>query len=336
MKEPTIYHIANQLDISASTVSRAIADNPRISTKTKERVIAKAKELGYRQNRIASSLRSGRGTTIGVVVPQIQRYFFSSVIHGIEVVLNGNGFNLIICQSNEDACQEEQAIKTLMDNRVDGILISCSKQTTNHDHIRQVTDLGVPVVQFDRVMDEMLTSSVINDNYSGAYKLVTHLIEQGYSRIAHLAGPQNLSLYRLRLEGYKKALDEAGIECSQELIRDAITIEAGTSVAADLMKQTNPPDAFFAASDLSALGALNYLKAECYEIPGEVGVAGFGNEPLTEMITPSLTTMEQFGVDMGKKSAMLLLDSINGVDQIITTSTLINPRLVVRESTKRT
>lgn len=335
MKEPTIYHIADELDISASTVSRAIADNPRISSRTKELVKAKAKELGYRQNRIASSLRNGKGTTIGVVVPQIQRHFFSGVIHGIEVVLNAHGYNLIICQSNEKACHEEKAIQTLIDNRVDGMLISASKETSTHDNIKQVCDLGVPVVQFDRIVDELLSNSVANDNYAGAYKLVTHLVEQGYCRIAHLSGPQNISLYRMRLEGYKKALDEAGLEFSHDLIREAITTDVGMSAASSLMEQSNPPDAFFAASDHSAVGALNYLKCKGYKIPEDIGVAGFGNEPLTEMITPSLTTMEQFAVDMGKKSAMLLLDRINGIDQVITTSTLINPKLVVRESTRR-
>jgi len=335
MRDATIYDIASELEISAATVSRAIANNPRISLKTKKLVNEKARELGYRPNKIASNLRSGRGNTIGVILPQIQRHFFASVIHGMEVVLNAHGYNLVICQSNEGLNQEKKAIETLINNRVDGILISNSKETYGNDHLKLINKSGIPFVQFDRIVDDLNSSNVVNDNFSGAYEMVSHLIDQGYSRIAHLSGPQNLKLYRDRLDGYACALEAAHIPFDQSLILEAITIDTAEVVAGGIMQSDNPPDAFFAASDLSALGALNYLKCKGYNVPQEVGVAGFGNEPLTEMITPSLTTLEQFGVDMGKSTSKLLLNSIEGNKQSLSVSTLIKPKLIIRESTNR-
>lgn len=201
MKRITINDIAKELNVTPSTVSRALSGNTRVSIKTRELVANKAKELGYQQNVIAASLRKGRSDTIGMVVPRINRHFFSNVISGVEEILNPAGYTLLIVQSGENFIKEQKAIGMLMANHVGGIIISLSVQTKTYDHINGVVKRGIPLVQFDRVNPDIESSKILNDNFTGAYLATKHLIKSGYQRIGHLAGTRSLKAYEERYRG---------------------------------------------------------------------------------------------------------------------------------------
>src|SRR5665648_928963 len=190
--EPTIHDIARELKISASTVSRALNDNPRISLKTKEKIKAVADSLGYRPNTLASNLRNKKSNTIGIVVPLINRHFFSSVISGVEDVAFNAGYNVVISQSNDLAEKEISIVHSMFSNRVDGLIISISMQTDTFEHLKLFRKKNIPLVFFDRVVPEIETDKIVVDDFAGGFKVTQHLIDQGYQRIGHLAGPQNL------------------------------------------------------------------------------------------------------------------------------------------------
>ena len=310
-KSSTIYDIAERLGFSASTVSRALANNPRISLKTRKLVAKEASKLGYNRNKYASNLRRGKGETIGVIVPRINRSFFASVIHGIEEELYKKNYNLIICQSKELLSREQQCVRLLIDSSVDGIIYSASAETTSFNHVFSILNARIPLVQFDRVLKELSTNSVINDNDNGAYKATKHLIEQGYKKIAHLHGPLNLSVYQERKSGYEMAMNEAALEVKKDWVLPAITEVAGREAGEKLLSIKDRPDAIFCASDFSALGALKEAKDKGVCVPKDLGVVGFANEPFCEMVHPGLTSVEQFSESIGRESAKMVLDQIH-------------------------
>lgn len=188
-KQATIQDIANVLTITASTVSRALNDHPKISQSTKDQVWKVARELHYQPNIAASNLRKGKANTIGMIVPRINRHFFSNVITGVESVLNPAGYNLIICQSEEKLLKEIENIKTLISSRVAGILISLSIESQDVNHLQKIIDNHIPLVMFDRVSDKLQVNMVENDDVSGSYEMTLHLLEQGYRNILWMGGP---------------------------------------------------------------------------------------------------------------------------------------------------
>lgn len=325
-KQSTIHDIARELNITASTVSRALNNHPRISSATKQLVFKTAERLNYKPNSIASSLRKGKGKTIGVIIPVINRTYFANIIHGIESIANEAGYNIIICQSNESLIQESESIKTLVNNRVSGIMISISADTKNAEHFDPAVKSGIPIVQFDRVVEMFKSSKVYSNDFDGAYKEVSHLVEQGYNKIAHFAGPLYLKMYRNRFEGYKKALTDSNIIFKPDLVFEGyISREKGIEGMRTLLSKRFITDALFAASDLSALGALSVLKEKQIKIPREFGVAGYVNELFAEYIEPSLTSTEQFGEEIGKTSARVMLEEI-------LQSGIIEPRIITIQS----
>jgi len=334
-RKSTIHDVAEQLGITASTVSRALSGNDRISQKTKEKVLKVAAELNYQPNRLASNLRTGRGNSIGVVVPRINRNFFSNVISGIESVTNPAGYNIMICQTNEEHENEVRSLQTLINNQVDGIIMSVSANTMNTSHIQKALDESIHIVQFDRVSNELDISKVVNDNLMGGYEVTRHLIEQGYKRIYHFAGPMHLGVYHDRYLGYMKAMNEAGMKVSSDMVfADILTRMQGLETTQTLYKSGMLPDAIFAASDFSALGVLTALKEFGISFPKEIGVAGFANEPFTELTDPGLTTVEQFSERMGQEAAYLLIAEIEGLKEDIEHQTInIKPELIIRQST---
>ena len=333
MKRVTIKDIAHKLGITPSTVSRALAGNPRISRKTREEVMSAAREMGYEPNVIASSLRKGKSDTVGMIVPGISRSFFSSVISGVEEILNSAGYNLVIIQTNENLHKEQQAIQTLLQNRVGGVIMSLSVQTTDFSHIEKVVKRGIPLVQFDRVAAGIPGPKIVNDNFTGAYLSVKHLLKNGYKKIAHFSGSLGINVYRERLEGYKAALEEAGIKYDGRLVfENSITRETGKrniSVAVDKLGA----DAVFSSGDFSALGALEGLKELGVKVPEEFGVTGFANEPFAELMHPALTSVEQNTREMGNKIAQSVIKLMNGEKEEEDITVAV--RLIVRQSSMR-
>lgn len=338
MKKITIHEIARMLDIDSSTVSRALTGSDRVSPKTKKKVLDKARELGYRPNLLASNLRKNKSKTIGVVVPRISRHFFSSTISGIEEMAYSRGFNVVISQSLEKLNREKKIINNLISNRVDGILISVSMETETSAHLSGLEQSGLPLVFFDRHCSDMEHSNrVLVDDFEGAYKAVTHLIENKRRKIAHFSGPQTLEIYKNRLAGYKKALEDKGIPFDADLvIVSNLLQDDGLKMAKELLATTPTVDAVFAANDLAAIGAMKYFKSVGRKIPDDIAFVGFSNEPISAMIEPSLTTLDQFGFKIGKISCELLLNKIESKEQDAENRTImLKPKLLVRESSKK-
>jgi LacI family repressor for deo operon, udp, cdd, tsx, nupC, and nupG len=335
-KRTTIYDIAAKLNITASSVSRALNNSNYVNENTKKLILKTADELNYKRNTLASNLRRGHSKTIGIIVPRINQNFFSNVIAGIEEATYEKDYNLIICQSNESHAKEIKCVNTLMHQQVDCIVISISADSHDYRHLKNVLDHGVQLIQFDRVIEELETLKVINDNETASLDAVSHLIEQGYKRIALLEGPQNLNIFRQRKTGYLHAFKKHNIPVIDELvIENAWTKELGAQATRKLLSLPNPPDAIFAStSDFSALGVLEVATAMGIKVPGELGICGYANEPFTELTSPSITTIDQFSVYMGKTIADLYFREMENKDTLILPKTIsIKPKLIVRSST---
>lgn len=314
MKKVTISDIAQKLDMTASTVSRALANNTRVSKATRDKVQLMAKEMGYQPNVMAASLRKGTSDTIGMIVPRINRHFFSNVISGVEEILNPAGYNLVIIQSGELLSREVKAVESLMRNRVAGVIVSLSLQTKSYEHLQDVISHNIPLVQFDRVSKELSGPKIVNDNYTGGYLATRHLIKCGFNHIAHFSGSSDLKAYGERKAGYLAALKEAGYPIDENLIIDnVITRDAGYSEIQRLISSSNA-DAVFCAGDYSALGAMEGLRTANYIIPEQFGIVGFANEPFAELMYPPLSSVEQNALEMGNKVAAAMIKAINRED----------------------
>jgi LacI family transcriptional regulator len=334
-KKTTIQDIADKLDTTASTVSRALQDHPRISDATKKAVRETAKKLHYQPNNVAASLRSGKSNILGVIIPRIDRYFFASILRGIEEVTNKAGYKIIMSQTHDSTVTEKANIATLLEARVDGILASYALETQNFSHYKDIVDGGIPLILFDRLhetMESYQIEAVILNDYLGAFKATEHLINQGCNRIAHFAGPQHVSIYKERRRGYEEALKRHNMAVSDELIFESdVKLHAGRALGKKLILLKNIPDAIFSASDYAAGGAMEVLKEHEIKIPEDIAIAGFGNEPFTSFI--KLTTVDQHGKEMGQLTAKLFLDKIGSEGLARSQSkTVLNPDLIVRES----
>lgn len=337
-KRTTIYDIAEKLNITASSVSRALNNSNYVNENTKKLILKTAAELNYKRNTIASNLRSGQSKTIGIVVPRINQNFFSNVIAGIESTTYEKNYNLIICQSDELEEKEVKCVNTLINQQVDCIVISISADSHDHQHLKNVIDHGIQLIQFDRVADELETLKVINDNEQASLEAVSHMIEQGYKRIALLEGPQNLDIFKQRKAGYFKALKNHKIPVVHDLIiENAWTKELGAEGTRKLLSMPKPPDAIFAStSDFSALGVLEVATAMGFKVPSELGICGYSNEAFTEITSPSITTIDQFSVYMGKTIANLYFQEMeNKETEVIPKIISIKPKLIIRSSTSR-
>ncbi len=306
----TIKDIAKELGISASTVSRALKNHPDISEETKNAVNDLAKKLRYQPNALALSLKHSRSNTIGVIIPEIVHYFFSSVISGIEDVAYDAGFTVIMCQSNEKYDREVSNANTLLGQRVDGILVSISKETTDCQHLYDLRDNNIPLVFFDRIVPGFFADQVIVDDLDAAYRATKHLIERGRRRIAHFAGPQNLLIGQYRKQGYVKAMHEAGLKVDDELVIEADSFEKAHLAVEKVLNLSNPPDGVFAVNDLTAIGAMQALQKKKIKIPGEIAVVGFSDGRFSGITNPTLTSVDQHGYEMGTIATQMLLKRI--------------------------
>jgi LacI family transcriptional regulator len=333
----TIQDIAKRLNTTAATVSRALNDHPRISKATKEAVKKMAFELNYQPNNIASALRSGKSKLIGVIVPTANRAFFSTVVRGIEEVAIQHNYRVIISQSYDDPKKEEETIDALFSARVDGIIASTGKKTLVFDHYRKVIEKGIPLILFDRGNPELKVSQVLIDDYQGAYQAVKHLIEQGCKRIAHFTSVNKISIYKDRLRGYTDALRDAGIDIQEELIIESdLQLEDGRICMEQLLALKQRPDAVFSSSDYGAMGAMQVLKENKINIPEEVALVGFSNEPFTSYTDPPLSSVDQTSISMGRITAKAFFDQLNADKSDFTPQkTILSPQLIIRGSSQK-
>jgi len=298
----------------------------------------KARELGYTRNLLASNLRRNKSNTIGVVVPRISRYFFSSTIAGIEEMAYQAGYNVIICQSLEEVLREQKIIRNLMANRVVGILISVTMQTRDTAHLTECFENGTPLVFFDRhVTGIKQTGKVLLDDVRGGFEATEHLIHQGCKKIVHFTAPLEVEIYKNRHEGYRSALAKYDLPYDENLVFVSTLLkEDGYRLAGKIVEELDGVDGIFSANDFAALGALNYLKKSGIRVPGDIAIVGFSNEPTSAVIEPSLTTVDQSGTEIGRLACNLLLDYFENGNTLINDKTImIPPKLIVRESSKR-
>lgn len=325
------------LGLSVSGVSRAMNNDPRISEATKKRVLEAAAAINYQPNSMATGLRRGKSKLVGVIVPYVDGRFFAVVIKGIEQAARAAGFSVIICQSDEEVAHERQNIETLLQAQVEGILISTSLTTHDTAHFAKVQQRGVPLVFFDRVLTGYAADAVVVNDYAGGFASTAHLIQQGYRRIAHLAGAQHLSLYQQRRLGYLEALRAHGLTPDEQLIAycEPMTLATGRQAMEELLQLPNPPDAVFSASDWAAAGALQVLEQHGLRVPHDVGLAGFSNETFTTLITPRITSVEQHGEEIGEQAFQLLLRLRERKDTVGPQQLIIEPTMQIRASSQR-
>lgn len=338
--QATIKDIARELNVSSSTVSRALKDYPGISDETKRKVKELAKKLNYRPNAVALSLRKSKSFTIGVIIPEVVHFFFSTVISGIEEVAYANGYNVILCQTNERYQREISSIETMMSNQIDGLLVSYSKETIDFDHFKRLLDLNFPIVFFDRLPKLDNAINVTVNDYQGAHQAVTHLIHQGYKHIAHLSGPATLAISLQRKKGFMDAVKEAGLEIDPSWIVECAegTEKESYRVAKKLFSdKNNRPDAIFAHHDIVAAGAMMAIKDMGLRIPEDVGIVGYSNWQFSSMIDPPLSTVSQPGFDIGETAGKILLDMINKTNEDTQSSrnVVLDTELLIRKSSTR-
>ncbi len=331
----TIKDLAKELGISPSTVSRALKDHPDISPETKKQVQELAERLHYKPNLIAQGLRKSKTNTIGVIVPELVHFFFSTVIAGIENVAYARGYNVILCQSDETYEREVSDTRALWNSRVDGMLVSLSRQTTRYDHFQELLNEGLPMVFFDRVSDALPASQVVVDDYLGAFKAVELLISKGCKNIVHLAGPPTLQISQSRLKGYTDALESHGIALNRDYI---ITCPEGSyeeskEIMLNFLAKHDEIDGVFGCNDMAALGAILAVQEKGKRIPEDVKVVGFSDWQLSNLIKPRLTTVSQAGYKMGQQAAELLIDQIEGKAQNTPVKKVISTQLIERETT---
>jgi DNA-binding LacI/PurR family transcriptional regulator len=333
----TLKDIAAKLKLSTSTVSRALRDHPRISPKTKERVLALAREYDYQPDSIAKSLQTKRTMTIGVIVPQIKQNFFASVINGIENVAYVAGYMIIVSQSDEDYQKEVFYTRAMAANRVAGLLVSLSMTTRKLDHFKKLQKQGMPIVFFDRVSEDIIANKVAVDDYQGALDAVAHLIETGCRRIAHLAGPPHLSIAQERLRGYRDALDQAGLPYDQRMVvHGGLDDTDGVVGFSKLLSSGIKPDAIFAVNDPVATGAFLTMKEHGLTVPRDLALVGFSNNAISSLLDPPLTTVSQPSIEMGKVAVKLLLEQIEQDGGKFAPRTVtLDTKLIIRRSSLR-
>lgn len=336
-KDITIYDLARELNISATTVSRALNDHPAVNKNTRKKIFDRATEMGYRNNMFATNLRKQCTNTIGLIVPRLNSSFMSSVIAGIEKVANEAGYNLIISQSLETVKKEIENAKTMFNNRVDGLLVSLAYDTENIDHLEIFINKGIPLLFFDRVFDNKHCTSVVIDNIKAGYAATKHLIEQNCTSIVHITGNLKRNVYADRLKGYKYALLDHNLDLKDTLILETnLSEEAGTNAAEQILKMDPLPDGIFVANDMCAVSCMKALKKAGIKIPQDIAIVGFNNDPICRVVEPNLSTIDYPGYEMGETTAMSLINYLKSGSTINSTNSIIlRSELIIRESSQK-
>jgi LacI family transcriptional regulator len=336
-REVTIYDISKALNISASTVSRGLNNNPQIRKEVRRKIVQVATEMGYQPNKFASSLRLKRTRSLGVVIPRIDSHFMSTVISGMEKVAKQEGYQLLISQSEESESLEAENIQALFDSRVDGFLVSLTCETKNLDHFQNVFRKEIPILFFDRVFFQSNCISIVIDNFKAGYNAAQHLIDQGCRKIACVTGSLNLNVYNDRLRGLKQALSDNSVEFYEEfLIITDLNYSSGELIVKELMKLAEMPDAIFTANDSSAVSTICELKKAGYRIPKDIAVVGFNDDPVAQVVEPNLTTVHYPGREMGEIAASSMIKILEGAQFEKVNTIILNSELIVRQSSART
>ncbi|MFH0843766.1 MAG: LacI family DNA-binding transcriptional regulator [Bacteroidota bacterium] len=330
----TIKDIARELGISPSTVSKALKGHPDISSDTKRAVRELVEKWHYKPDPIALSLKGGHGRVIGVIMPEIVHYFFSTVISGIEDIAYDSGYNVMFCQSNELYEREVKAVETLLSSRVDGILVSISKHTADYDHFRKIMKAGIPLVFFDRICAELETDRVIVDDEQGAFDAADHLIKTGCKNIVHLSAQQNLLIGRNRKEGFIRAHRENNMRMPEENIIKCDTAEEARLVVPGLLRRTTPPDGIFAVNDLTAAEAMKIIKLNGLKVPDDISIVGFTSGMISDLTDPPLTSVQQHGYILGKEAVSILISHLESREETTFQTKVIKTELVVKGSTR--
>ena len=332
----TIYDLAQQLHTTASTVSRALQNNPRISLKMREAVQKLARELNYIPDPIAHHLRTGKGNVLGIIVPRIDRNFFATIISSFQKMADKYGYQVIIAASNESQDQEENAIKALISKKVDGIALSLSARTQNPIYEALLAQHKIPLVYFDRLpATQQDTDSVTNDNFQIGYDAVQQLYKLGCRKIGHFAGPLAQKAYADRYNGYCKALEDLGLECRPEwLFSNTITIESGTEAAQRILTMQDRPDAIFSAGDFPAITAIDLFRRKGLNVPRDIAIIGVANEPFDNYLSTPLTSFDLHQQRIGEMAATLLLRRLGEIEDETQhpAHLIVNHDLILRES----
>ena len=336
-KPITIKDIAEKLNISVSTVSRALKDNHEISAQTRKTVQDLAKQLGYKPNPIAVALKTHKSHSIGVIVPQIVSTFFATVVKTIEEVADGHGYNVLVISSNESFQKEQKSVEVLMANRADGIILALSHETKDYEHIKMIQESGTPIVLFDRTTNELNVSRVVTDGVTAAFQAVQHLVSEGCQKIALLCGPENVGIGGNRMEGYEKAMEANHLPVKPELICHCsdFTVEAGKEATRQLLSRKERPDAIFGITDDLAIGAIEAIKEKGLNIPEDIAIVGFSNTKRSRYMNPTVSSINQFPEKIGRAAAELLFDQILNSKHAQIKKEIINCELIVRESSDR-
>ena len=333
MKHITIKDIARELNISVSTVSRALQNHPDISERTKDLVRDCARQLNYKPNIMASNLRTSKNTTIGVVIPELNHHFFSSILDGIEQTANEAGYNILICQTGEDVQKEIRSVQTLIGSRVAGMLVGVSKQTAQLHHLQEVLDNSIPLVLYDRPCPSLPCDQVVSDDYMGAFNAVEYLIQTGKRKVMFMSSSFQLEVSRRRYQGWRDALMRYHIPIYDNMIVECDTRSGAIIATPRILQSEDRPEAIFCVNDDCAAGVLHAAQIMGVKVPDELSICGFSNAPICRATVPMLTTVQQHGVAIGKRATMRLLKRLAGEDRIPQTE-MVPTDLIVRETTK--
>jgi len=333
-REVTIYDLANELNISVATVSRALKNDPVVNKKTKKKIFALAEKMGYRSNHFARNLRRQQTNTIGIMVHELNSNFITSVLAGVEKVTAEAGYDLIIAHSSESYVKEAANAKNLFHKRVDGLIASLSFDTSNLDHFRPFVEKGVPVIFFDRVEQNNNNTVVVIDNYKCGYQATRHLIAQGCKKIAHVTSSLKRNVYAERYRGYRDALTDHQMAFDESmLIINDLSEKAGIESATSILAMEPRPDGVFITNDFVAAVCMRTLKEKNILIPDDIAIVGFNNDAIGKLIEPALTTINYPGKDMGEIAARNLIHHLKGTVNIQNTNTIIiNSDLIIRKS----
>lgn len=332
-KKTTLKDIATALDVSISTVSKSLKDSPEIGQETKDRVIAYAKEHHYQPNLMALALKNRLSKHIGVVVPDLRYFFFTSVIRGVDAYANQRGYHVSIGNTEDLLESEKSNIDFLLRNQVDGLILSLSSETElnqSFDHLKALNEVGIPIVQFDRVEHSIKGDKVVVDDEDSAYRAVKHFVNKGKKKIGFLSTEEHISVGRFRIAGYKKALKECGLTIDESLIQYYPSMIIKDELLIDYLSRVDV-DAVLCVNEVLAVQTLRVV--HYMNIP-KLMVIGFTNGYLSEYSNPPLTSIDQHGEDIGRKTAQMLIERIESKSNIPDRTEVVRTTLIERESTK--
>lgn len=332
MKNVSIKDIAQELGIHHTTVSRAFREDSLVKKETREKVLEKANELGYRPNRLAREFRNKRSNTIAIIVPVIPHSFFSNFIADFSQKANFSGFSVMVFQSNGDINNEKQIIDSLLSYRISGVVASVSSETKSGKHFELFKNAEIPHVFFDRIPEDYEASYVILDNFKAAYDAVKILINSGRKRIAFISTPDQINVFDSRFYGYKKALEDSEIPLNNHLVvREGLLMNDGYKAAQKLLELQPCPDAVFAIRDELAIGIIKFLKKSGLRVPSDISVIGFDNDPMGIACEPELSTVSQLIPQMASIAFDLLLKQIDGDKEEIE-QRILKAEIIIRGS----